>query len=387
MKSTKKLVAMIAGLTLLGSLGLTACSGDSKDTATSEPPAAATSEAPAAEPTAEEPAAGFAADAVIGVALPQKTSENWVRAENMFNEGLSAAGFSQLVQFADNGVNEQQNQIANMVQQDAKVIVIGAIDGSQLGTQLEEAEASGAYVIAYDRLLTNTPDVDLYVAYDPYRVGQLQGQALIEGLTAKGCSPCNIELIAGSADDANSQPFFNGAMEFLQPKIDAGDYVVVSGQTDFTQVATDGWLAQNAQTRFDTLLSANYASATLDGVLSPNDTLARAALTAVESAGKPAIIITGQDSEVESIKLILDGVQYSTINKDTGVLVNKVIDIIKDLQKGVAPTPNGDPLNNGTIDVPVVYLDPVIVTQANVCTAYEGDTVVQAVLDESGKCA
>jgi putative multiple sugar transport system substrate-binding protein len=372
MKRTKKFAATIAGLVLLGSLGLAACGDNNSGGESTGGSTEATS--------------GFAADAVIGVALPQKTSENWVRAENMFNEGLSAAGFQQLVQFADNGVNEQQNQISNMVQQGAEVIVIGAIDGSQLGTQLEEAHAAGAYVIAYDRLLTNTPDVDLYVAYDPYRVGQLQGQALIEGLTAKGCNPCNIELIAGSADDANAQPFFYGAMEYLQPKIDSGEYVVVSGQTEFTQVSTDGWLAQNVQTRFDTLLAANYSDKTLDGVLSPNDTLARAALTSVESLGMPAIIITGQDSEVESIRLILDGVQYSTINKDTGVLVNKVIEIIVGLQQGIQPTPNGDPLDNGVIQVPVVYLDPIIVTRDNVCTAYEGDTVVQAVLDESGKC-
>ncbi|MDR1711303.1 MAG: sugar-binding protein [Propionibacteriaceae bacterium] len=369
-----KKIATAAGLAIAASLLLSAC----------QP--AATTAPPASDGGSAAPEVGFAADATIGVALPQKTSENWVRAEDMFNEGLSAAGFNKIVQFADNGVSEQQSQISAMVESDAKVIVVGAIDGSQLGDPLAAAKAKGAYIIAYDRLLKNTDAVDLYVAYDPYRVGELQGEALIEGLTAKGCNPCNIELIAGSADDANSTPFFEGGMSKLQPKIDSGEYVVVSGQTSFTQVATEGWLAENAQKRFDTLLAANYASATLDGVLSPNDTLARAALTAVETAGKPAIVITGQDSEVESVKLILEGKQYSTINKDTGVLVNKVIEIIKGLQAGTQPTPNGDPLDNGVIQVPVVYLDPVIVTQANVCTAYEGDTVVQKVLDESGKC-
>ncbi|MDR1265845.1 MAG: sugar-binding protein [Propionibacteriaceae bacterium] len=373
MKRTKKFVACVAGLTLLAGFSLAACGS-------SDTPAGT-------ETTAEEPpASGFAADATIGVALPQKTSENWVRAENMFNQGLSAAGFEQIVQFADGGASEQQSQISAMVEQGAKVIVIGAVDGSQLGEQLSQAKSSGAYVIAYDRLLKNSADVDLYVAYDPYRVGELQGEALIEGLTKAGCAPCNIELIAGSADDANSIPFFEGGMSKIQPKIDDGSYVVVSGQTQFTQAATEGWLAANAQTRFDTLLAANYASAPLDGVLSPNDTLARAALTAIDQAGKPTPVITGQDSEVESVKLILEGKQYSTINKDTGVLVNKVIDIIKGLQQGVQPTPNGDPLNNGVINVPVVYLEPVIVTAANICTAYAGDEVVEAVLAESGKC-
>ncbi|MDR1833266.1 MAG: substrate-binding domain-containing protein, partial [Propionibacteriaceae bacterium] len=164
----KRIATAVAGLALFGSLFLTACTQtpEATESAAEEPAATQAAE----EPAAEE-AAGFAEDATIGVALPQKTSENWVRAENMFNEGLSAAGFNQIVQFADNGVSEQQSQIAAMVEQDAKVIVVGAIDGSQLGEQLSAAHAKGAYVIAYDRLLKNTDAVDLYVAYDPYRVG------------------------------------------------------------------------------------------------------------------------------------------------------------------------------------------------------------------------
>ena len=99
------------------------------------------------------PRPGFPANAVIGVALPQKTSENWVLAEQLFNDGLSAAGFQGDVQFANGGVSEQQNQISAMVTKGAKVIVVGAIDGSQLGTQLKAAKDAGATVIAYDRLV------------------------------------------------------------------------------------------------------------------------------------------------------------------------------------------------------------------------------------------
>jgi putative multiple sugar transport system substrate-binding protein len=139
-------------------------------------------------------------DSLIGVALPQKTSENWVLAEKLFNEGLTAAGFKGDVQFANGGVSEQQNQIQAMVTKGAKVIVVGAIDGSQLGTQLKAAKDSGATVIAYDRLLKNTADVDYYVAYDNFKVGQLQGQALLDGLegqeaparTTSSCSPVRL---------------------------------------------------------------------------------------------------------------------------------------------------------------------------------------------------
>jgi len=320
-------------------------------------------------------ASGFAADAVVGVALPQKTSENWVLAENLFKTDLAAAGFKPDVQFANGGVSEQQNQIQAMVTKGAKVIVVGAIDGSQLGTQLKAAKDSGAVVIAYDRLLKNTSDVDFYVAYDNRKVGQLQGQALLDGMAKKKpTGPYNIELFAGSPDDANAQVFFDGAMDILKPKIDDGTLKVTSGQKDFQQVVTQGWKAENAQKRMDTLLTGNYTSAKLDGVLSPNDTLARAVITSVKAAGKPVPVVTGQDSEVESVKSIMAGEQYSTINKDTRNLVKATIGMLSALQKGSAPTiTDTKSYNNGIKVVPANLLPPVIVTKENAKQAYAND--------------
>ena len=320
----------------------------------------------------------FPQNSPIGVALPQKTSENWVLAEKLFNEGLSGAGFQPDVQFANGGVSEQQNQISAMVTKGAKVLIVGAIDGKQLGTQLQQAKDNGATVIAYDRLLLNTENVDYYVAYDNFKVGELQGQALLDGLKAqKGEGPYNIELFAGSPDDANAKVFFDGAMSVLQPKIDDGTLKVLSGQTSFEQAVTQGWKAENAQRRADTLLTGSYSSESLDGVLSPNDTLARAVLTSVKAAGKPLPVITGQDSEVESVKSILAGEQYSTINKDTRKLVEHAITMVKDIQAGKTPEINdADSYNNGVKTVPAYLLEPVIVTKENVKTAYTEDPVL-----------
>ena len=223
-----------------------------------------------------------------------------------------------------------------MITNGAKVVIIGAVDGGQLAAQAKAAHDAGATVIAYDRLILNTPNVDYYVAYDNEKVGELQGQALLDGMKAKfpGKKKFNIELFSGSPDDANSAVFFNGAMKILQPKIDDGTLKVVSGQTDIKQTSTQGWLPANAQTRMDTLLAKNYGSTELNGVLSPNDTLARAIITSVKGAGKPVPTVTGQDSEAESVKSIMAGEQYSTINKDTRNLVKQAIDMVKDLQAG-----------------------------------------------------
>ncbi|YAL83364.1 substrate-binding domain-containing protein [Dermacoccaceae bacterium W4C1] len=372
MTQKKHLQAVVAGAAVLA-LGLSACGG--RDASTESEAGASGSGS-----------SGFAKDATIGVSLPQKTSENWVLAENLFKANLTKAGFKPDVQFANGGVSEQQSQISSMVTNGAKVIVIGAIDGSQLNTQIKQAHDAGAIVIAYDRLLLNSPYVDYYVAYDNYKVGQLQGQALLDGLKKKKANgPYNIELVAGSPDDANSKIFFNGAMSVLNPKIKDGTLKVASGQTSFNQVVTQGWKPENAQKRFDTILSGTYGNKTLDGVLSPNDTLARAVLTSAKSAGKPTPVITGQDSEVESVKSIMAGQQYSTINKDTRNLVNQAITMVKDLQAGKkAPVNDTKQYNNGVKIVPAYLLKPVIVTKDNAKEAYANDSTLSKVVAAAG---
>ena len=399
MRSLTKVLAVTAA----AGLALTGCGrSDDSNSSASTGSSASTSTG----------ASGFAADSVIGVSLPQKTSENWVLAEKLFNDGLSGAGFKQSVQFANGGVTEQQNQIDAMITQGAKVLVadlnaekgealaneiggafasvdvtlalagaavllvVGAIDGGQLGSQLKAAKDKGITVIAYDRLLTNTADVDYYVAFDNFKVGVLQGTALLEGMAKKKPNgPYNIELFAGSPDDNNAKVFFEGAMSVLQPKIDDGTLKVVSGQTTFEQAVTQGWKAENAQNRMDTLLAGSYTGSTvLDGVLSPNDTLARAILTSVDAAGKAIPVVTGQDSEVESIKSIMAGKQYSTINKDTRKLVAATIDMVKALQAGQKPTVTDDKsYNNGVKVVPANLLTPVIATKENAAEVYKDD--------------
>ncbi|WP_299091197.1 sugar-binding protein [uncultured Microbacterium sp.] len=357
----KKIALAAAAMAAVAALALTGCSGGARTDAASTDAAAA----------------GFAADATIGVALPDKTSENWVLAGDLFTSGLTDAGFKPDVQYAPatNTVAEQQNQISAMITNGAKVIVIGAKDGKQLGTQLQQAADAGVKIIAYDRLIENTPNVDFYVAFDNFKVGELQGQALLDGLEARSGhgAPWNIELFSGSPDDANAAVFFDGAMKVLQPKIDDGTLVVVSGQTEVAQTATQGWKAENAQSRMDSLMVANYASTPIDGVLSPNDTLARAIITSVKQAGTDItkFTVTGQDSEAESVKSIMAGEQYSTINKDTTLLVAQTIDMIISLQKGEEPEVNDtEQYDNGVKVVPAFLLPPVIVTRENAAEAY-----------------
>lgn len=349
---------------LVAAIGLTACGGGRNATGGDD----------AAQ-------GGFAADATVGVALPWLGTQNWKEAQVMFDEKLKAAGFTPLIQTADQKVPQQQQQIESMIEQGAKVIVVGPVDGTQLGNVLEQAKAAGVAVIGYDRLIENTSGVDAVVQFGSVRTGEMQGQSLLDGLAAKGPGPYNIELFGGGPADPNAPNFFNGAMSVLQPKIDDGTLNVVSGQLDFTQAATPDWDNAKAQSRMDSILSGFYADKKIDGVLSPNDGIARAILTSAEQAGQELPVVTGLDAENESLLLVRDGKQYSTVAKPTDQLVDETIRLVQALQKGEALPSTEFKENNGQIEVPIYQLDPVVVTKENLMQVFANDPERMKVLE------
>jgi putative multiple sugar transport system substrate-binding protein len=321
----------------------------------------------------------------IGVSLPAKTSQNWVLAQQSFNAALKSAGFKADVQYAaaNNTVADQQNQIDNMITKGDKVLIIAAQDGSQLGTQVAKAKKAGITVIAWDRNILNTKNVDYYVAFNNYLVGQKQGQALLDGMKAAhpDKTKFNIEIFAGGSTDANATVFYNGAMNVLQPKIDDGTLTVKSGQTSFQQTQTDNWDPKNSQARMSNLITSTYANGTeLDGVLSPNDTLGRSIITAIKAAGLPNPIVTGQDSETDSIPLIMQGIQYSTIYKNTDEEAQAAVKVVSELAAGKTPATKDDKINagNGVKNVPYIPLEPILVTKANAVEAYANNPTLEA---------
>ena len=342
-----------------------------------------------ADQSANDAGASSSTGLDLGISMPQKTSENWVEAEKYFNDLCQSEGLKCSVQFANNGVSEQQNQIDTMLTNGAKALIIGAIDGTSLGNQVQKAADAGIPVIAYDRLLMATENVDYYVAYDNFGVGVKQGEALLKGLEAKKPGgPWTIEVVAGSNDDSNSAKFFDGAMSVLQPEIDAGKVTIGSGQNTQAQAATQGWDPKNAQSRMDAILAQNYPGDKVpDGILSPNDTLARAVLSSCEQAGKTLPVVTGQDSEIESLKWIMQGKQYSTISKPTKPLVESVVALAQKLLKGEKDVKdlNGIAVDDQQYDntkkvVPAFLLPPVVATKDNAADVYKDEpTKLEAV--------
>ncbi|WP_204044325.1 multiple monosaccharide ABC transporter substrate-binding protein [Acrocarpospora phusangensis] len=353
----------IAAIAVLA-FGLVAC-GSSEKTVDQEASAAAS--------------AGNAG-ALVGVTMPTKSSERWISDGDNVKAGLEKLGYQVDLQYAENDIPTQVNQIENQITKGAKLLIIASIDGTAITTQLQQAADKKIPVIAYDRLIRNSPNVDYYATFDNFKVGVQQATSLLTGLKvlnadgsegdAKG--PFNVELFAGSPDDNNATFFFNGAMSILKPHIDSGKLVVKSGQTDFKTVAILRWDPATAQKRMEDILTKTYSGGDqVDGVLSPYDGLSIGILSALKSNGygtsdQPYPIVTGQDAELASVKSIIGDEQYSTIYKDTRQLADVTVKMTDALLKGGKPEVNNTTdYENGNKVVPSFLLEPIIVDKSN----------------------
>jgi putative multiple sugar transport system substrate-binding protein len=309
----------------------------------------------------------------IGVAMPTKTSERWIKDGDYMKAELEKAGYKVNLQYANDDIPTQVTQVNDMVTKGNQVLVIASIDGTALAGVLKQAKEAGIPVIAYDRLLRSTDAVDYYATFDNLKVGVMQANSLIKGLEASGKpKPWNVELFAGSPDDNNATFFFNGAMQVLQPLIDSGDIVIPSGETDFKTVATLRWDAAVAKKRMENVLTKSYSNKDVNGVLAPYDGLSRGIIAALKgsgygSGGKDLPVITGQDAEIESVQSILAGEQYSSVFKNTQDLAKQTVKMIQEIaQKKKVDVNDAKSYDNGVKVVPTYLLQPVEVDKSNV---------------------
>lgn len=119
---------------------------------------------------ATTPAGDDSATKVVGVAMPEQTLERWQADAAAVQDGLTEAGYEVELQFAGNDIPTQQEQIDQMITKGVDVLIVASIDGASLSTQLDAAASANIPVIAYDRLITGTENVDFYVTFDNFNV-------------------------------------------------------------------------------------------------------------------------------------------------------------------------------------------------------------------------
>ncbi|WP_226035163.1 multiple monosaccharide ABC transporter substrate-binding protein [Aquibacillus saliphilus] len=328
-----------------------------------------------------------AKDASIGIAMPTKSSARWVDDGDNMVKQLEELGYETDLQYAEDDVDKQIEQIENMIVKGANVLVVASIDGTALTNVLAKAAEQDIEVIAYDRLIMGTPDVSYYATFDNFQVGVLQASYIEEALNLKEeDGPFNIEVFGGSPDDNNAYFFWDGAMSVLQPHIDSGKVVVQSEQTDFEQAATMRWDGNLAKSRMENILSKAYSGGeTVDAVLSPYDGISRGVIQALKGVGYgsgdlPMPVISGQDAELASIKSIIAGEQTQTVFKDTRDLAAVVVNMIEAILTGEEAEVNDTETYDNDVEVIPSYLvEPVSVDINN----YQEIVIDSGYYDES----
>ncbi|OAM78069.1 sugar ABC transporter substrate-binding protein [Devosia elaeis] len=310
----------------------------------------------------------------VGIAMPTQSSLRWISDGNELKAALEGMGYSVDLQYAEDDIPNQLAQIENMVTKGVDALVIASIDGTTLSAVLQQAADQGVKVVAYDRLIRDSANVDYYTTFDNFQVGVLQANSLVKGLEERfpDDKPWNVELFGGSPDDNNAFFFYDGAMAVLQPLIDSGDIVVKSGQQGMDVVGTLRWDGAVAQARMDNILSANYSDGSrVHGVLAPYDGLSRGIISSLRGVGYGSgdlswPIITGQDAEVPSVKAIIAGEQYSTVFKDTRELAQYTAQLLDTVLSGQEPGGlDTETYDNGVKVVPSILLTPYEVDATN----------------------
>ncbi|MCI6532975.1 substrate-binding domain-containing protein [Bifidobacterium animalis] len=385
MKSTKRIMALISAIAICAGLG--ACSSTR-----------AGFEQTGGTQKLEK-------GATIGISMPTKSEERWNKDGNNLKDKLEKAGYKVVLNFADDKPAQQNADIENMVNQNAKILVVASKDGSAVGPAVEKARDAGATVIAYDRLIMNTDAVNYYATFQLEQVGKLEAEYLVDqlGLNDGQKGPFNMELFTGSPDDNNAKYFFKGAWEVLQPYFAKGVLVNPSkhggGVTkdfkvdDWQKISVQSWKTEQAQKDMESILDSTYASGRkLDAVLTPYDGIAQGVINAIESK-RPDMQpgteswppITGQDAMEIAVSNIAAGKQGETVFKDVNKLADAVYDMIIEIAEGKQVTGINGEFNNNVVDVPSKLLDPQNITGENLDELVKAKYITQERFDKLTK--
>ena len=287
---------------------------------------------------------------VIGLSIDDLRVERWARDRDYFIEAAKKLGAEVSVQSADGDSAKQVAQIENLISQKVDAIVVVPKDGPTLMNVLKDAKKAGIKIISYDRVV-KSPSVDLWVTFDNERVGQMQGEALMEAMPKGG----NIYVLKGDPGDNNAKMFNAGAMKAIAPFIKTGQIKVLGEQS------VQDWLPANALKIAENVLT--QFNNKIDGFLAPNDGTAGGVVQALAGQkldGK--IPVTGQDADLAGCKRILAGTQTMTVYKSLRKLANEsarmTVALIKD-EKLPLPTI----LIEGTR---TMQLEPIVINKGNI---------------------
>jgi D-xylose transport system substrate-binding protein len=302
----------------------------------------------------------------VGVLLPDtKSSVRWESFDRpLLQQAFKQAGVPVEIQNAQGDKSTQQQQAEQLITNGAKVLLLVNLDSGSGAAIEANAKSRGVKVIDYDRL-TLGGSAAYYVSFDNVGVGKLQGQGLVDCLTAQKANKPVVAELNGSPTDNNATLFAQGYNSVLNPKYASGEYVKGPNQS------VPDWDNQQALTIFEQMLQKQNNN--IQGVLAANDGLGNSVISALKARKLKQIPVTGQDATPEGIQNILSGDQCMTVYKAVKKEADAASKLAIALSKGEQP-PAG--LVNGTSDdtkrkVPSVLLTPQAITIDNIKVPFD----------------
>ena len=285
---------------------------------------------------------------LIGLSMDTLVIERWESDRNIFVSTVGELGGEVIVQNANSDSVEQENQIRYLIKKNIDVLVIVAIDESQLGDEIQLAKEHGIKVIAYDRMI-HQPGVDLYVSFDNSTVGRLMAEAMVM-VKPQG----RFVVMKGAVADRNSALVREG----IQSVLDEHPFCSVIAED-----TANNWSADDAFLKFKAILSAQPD---IDGIFCGNDALAGAAVRALALYRQTGqIAVTGQDADLDACQRIVEGTQLMTVYKPIGMLAKAAAAAAVTLAKGETPTVN-EKIQIDGIEIPFERITPIAVDKANI---------------------
>jgi len=281
--------------------------------------------------------------------------ERWQRDKDLVEKHAKEIGAELNVQVANGSDSEQIKQAENMLTQGIDVLIVAPHNGEIAASIVEAAHRQGVPVISYDRLIKNS-DVNLYISHQVVKMGEMQAQYLLDHVTSS-VKPANFVIVGGSPTDNNALLLHQGQMNVLKPAVDRGDVKIVADEyAKEWQASAALNIVENALTRAHNLI---------DAVVASNDGTARGAVQALEGqnlAGK--VLVSGQDADLASLKLIVESKQTMTIYKPIQPLAYGAVDAAVKLARG-EKVETAETIDNGFKKVPSILLEPVAVDRNN----------------------
>jgi D-xylose transport system substrate-binding protein len=293
----------------------------------------------------------------IGLLLPENATTRYEK----FDRPLIEAKIKELcadctVQY-DNAAadpQKQAQQVNSMITKGVKVLILDPQDYVGIKSSVQAAVAKGIKVVAYDRLAEGP--ISAYVSYDNEKVGELQGQALLDAMGADATPKSKIVMIDGDSADPNAAQF------------KAGAHKVLDGKVDIAYEQSGLWKDTVANQKVTAAIT-QLGKANIKGVYSANDGMAGGIATALKGAGIK-VPLTGQDAELAGLQRILLGTQSSTIYKAYKPEADAAAEIAVDLLNGkdFKSVADGTATSGSGETVPSKLLPATSVTKANIAS-------------------